>query len=103
MNRPHDMKGVPVYAGDVLRTWHYRSRRYGRKMYLYHVAIEKDGWLQGVPASALADEKKGDGGRFWLRDDSLTATEIVQGYGPGDTEDFTDRPRKKAAFTGATE
>lgn len=62
-------------------------------MYLYHVAVERDGHLEGVPACELG--RKAEGGRFWLTTDSLRNSEIVQGTGPGRLEDFCDRKRVK--------
>jgi hypothetical protein len=87
-----DKHGIPVYPGDVLKTFHYKSRLHGRYMYLYHVAVEKNGHLEGRPAREI--NGKSDGGRFWLTTASLQATEIVQGYGPGPMDNFTDRKKK---------
>lgn len=34
----HDSNGVPIYPGDLLRTFHFTGPR-RRKWYLYHVAV----------------------------------------------------------------
>ncbi len=61
----HDCKGVPIYAGDLIRTDHFRDRR--RKLhYLYHGVRERDGALEMVPVTELATGKK-DGGCCWLK------------------------------------
>ena len=92
----YDRKGVPIYPGDVLRTFHYKSRRYGRYLWLFHVAVfnEKHGVMEMHPASWLDPKKKRDGGSCWLTQDTAAGTEIVQGYGPGRNDDFTDRKKK---------
>ena len=92
--QPHDKHGIPIYAGDVLRTFHYVSRHYGRKMYLYHAVVETADRLEGVPVIELATGKA-DGGRFWLTDTNCANSEIVQGNGPDRCLEFTDRPKYK--------
>jgi hypothetical protein len=104
----HDRRGVPIYPGDLLRSFHFRGKR--RKMYyLYHVAIldVAAGGMRMIPASHLEptnrdahDSRGGDP----LLSDSLTAiAEVIDGYGPEPYIDFKDRPRKKAARDAAEE
>jgi hypothetical protein len=89
----HDKNGIPIYPGDVLRTFHYTHRWGRRKMYLFHVACLDGEHLIGVPASDLA--RKPDGGTFNLLPGNCSDIEIVQGYGPAPLMEFNERPRSK--------
>lgn len=89
MSTPHDKHGYPVRVGDVIRTFHYRHYRNRRKMYLYHVVVEENGNLYGVPAADLA--RPHNGGKFLLTDESLSISEIVQSNVAD--EEFIERNR----------
>jgi hypothetical protein len=100
--RLHDKKGVPIYPGDLLKSFHFAGAR--RKRYwLYHVVVaspERAGTrypLEMVPASHLEPTKRGGGGRCPLNDRLAEDAEVIDGTGPGDILDFADRPRKERA------
>jgi hypothetical protein len=94
----HDLKGVPIYCGDLLRTFHFIGPR-RKRYYLYHGVIynTKEDCLEMVPVSELATGKSG-GGRFWLRghlnSSGMIAAEVISGYGPNGTP-YEDRPKLK--------
>ncbi len=52
----HDSKGIPIYPGDLLRSFHFRGQR-RRIFYLYHVAIfdSEAGGMRMMPASYLRE------------------------------------------------
>ena len=86
----HDKNGIPIYPGDVLRTFHFRHYRHRRKMYLYHVArLRSDGHMEAVPAGSIGTAV--DGGTFNLLEGN--ACEIVQSS-HNEAEDFINRPKK---------
>lgn len=96
--RPHDKNGIPVYAGDLIRTPHYKHHRNRRLVCLHHVAVEQDGSLFGVPARDLALPH--DGGKFLLTDGNLCQSEIIQGTGPEHLMEFFERPRRQCSGKG---
>lgn len=92
----HDKNGVPVYPGDLIRSFHFRGAR--RKVYyLYHTAIwnTKHETMEMVPTEELEPTKAGAGGRCWLAQDLMDNAEVISGCGPGDYLDHTDRKRVK--------
>lgn len=91
---PYDSRGVPIYPGDLVRSFHFRSRR--RTYYLYHVACEIDGYVRIVPAGYLNPTTKRTGGDCLLSAIGPENLTVIQGYGPSPYLDFTDRPRKRA-------
>lgn len=99
-----DVKGVPVYPGDLIRTYHFRGCR-GRHHYLYHVVTQDaDGVLHLTPASWLAmteRQQRLEGGRCYLA--AVTDAsgvmkdggEVLSGHGPGDCLCHHDRIRRR--------
>ncbi len=89
----HDMNGVPIYPGDLLRTFHFTGAR-RKRHWLYHVAVnEIGGRLRMVPTSHLADPS--GGGACLMSDAMARECEIISGHGPGDILSFEDRLRVK--------
>lgn len=72
----HDKKGVPIYAGDLLRSYHFTGAR-RKTHYLYHVAVLKDGGMDVVPTSHLEASKINGGGRVRLSDNLAKTMEII--------------------------
>ena len=58
---PHDGQGVPIYEGDMVRTFHYRHYRNRRKTYLYHVVKKVKGELWAMHYTVAAYPRKEDG------------------------------------------
>lgn len=101
-----DAKGVPVYPGDLIRSYHFRGC--GRRHhYLYHVVTQDTaGVLHMTPVEWLAKtelQQYLSGGRCYLAsaaDDSGVLTdggEVLTGHGPGDCLCHHDRPRRKVS------
>lgn len=96
----HDMRGVPIYPGDLLRSFHFKERS-GRTHYLYHTAVyafDKDGkhgHMRIVPTSHLEPSKVSGGGDCLLSEDLAATCRVISGCGPGDCLDYADRPRKR--------
>ena len=88
-----DKRGVPVYPGDLIRSPHFKDRR-GRQYWLYHVAVYRDGALFLVPTSHLEPTQVKGGGSCLLSQDLLRDARVIDGHGPGDCLDYTDRPRR---------
>jgi hypothetical protein len=89
-----DKHGIPIYPGDLLRTFHFRGKR--RKIYyLYHVAVwdAKYECMSMVPVSYLEPTRANRGGQCWLSQG--IETEIIDGTGPGDFLCHTERPKWK--------
>jgi len=90
----HDKNGVPVYPGDLIRSFHFRGPR--RKVYyLYHTAVMRDGHMEMVPTSHLEPSKVNGGGRCWMFQDLMADAEVISGSGPGHCLDHSDRPKVK--------
>lgn len=92
----YDINGVPIYRGDLIRTFHFRGPR-RRIWYLYHVAVLKDGRLELAPTSHLEPTKIGGGGRCMASQSLLNdnKAEVISGSGPDGCLCFIDRPRRK--------
>jgi hypothetical protein len=89
-----DKKGVPIYPGDLIRSFHFRGAR--RKIYyLYHVAVLKNGRMWMVPTCYLDPTIKDTGGRCYLEQNNLLQAEVISGHGPEPYSDHEDRPRRK--------
>lgn len=91
-----DRKGVPIHVGDLLKSYHFRARRYRRTFYIYHIVMLRDGAMKMVPvpnAAGLVD----DGGTCWLHtvantDGVVASAEVIDSIGE---QHFTDRKRRK--------
>lgn len=90
----HDKRGVPIYPGDLLRTYHFTGAC-GRKFYLYHTAVLDGGNMKMVPTSHLEPTKASSGGMCWLRQEQANHVEVINGHGPGDCLDWTERNKVK--------
>lgn len=90
-----DCKGVPIYPGDLLKTFHFTGAR-RKKHWLYHFATMKDGsmWMINIsnfgPTNFILD----GGGNCLLSDDLAAGCEVIAGSGPKPYLDFDDRPRQ---------
>jgi len=100
-----DSQGIPIYPGDLLRTFHFiGSRR--RKNYLYHVAVmdREAGALRMVPVfhldAALRDHADNRGGNPLLSDGLGAEATVIDGQSFRDGDGFLrlwyERPRKAA-------
>lgn len=91
-----DVKGYPIFPGDVLRSFHFKGC--GRKNhYLYHVAtIDDDNRLWAIPAQYLSPDVKRTGGDCLLTESLVQnhEIEIVQGQPTRHYICKHDRPRK---------
>ena len=94
-----DCKGRPIYPGDLLKSYHYTNIQ-GRKRYLYHVAVIRDGHLEAVPTCHLQPGMEKEGGRAWIRKSDSDRFEIISGFGPDGYLSFEDRPRRKVKGAG---
>ena len=91
----HDKNGVPIYPGDLIKSFHFTDRN-RKRWYLYHVAVwnaETEN-MEMVPTSHLEPSKVDGGGRCWLQQDYMGDAEVISGHGPGDYIDYTDRPKQ---------
>lgn len=98
--RLYDTKGVPIYPGDLIRSYHFTGAR-NKRFYLYHVVTKGVGGLYGVPTEWLAmneSERRSSGGRFRIDQESLDSNEstVIAGFGPRPCLDYTDRPKRKS-------
>ena len=92
----YDKRGVPIYPGDLLKTFHFRGARWRKNYYLYHVAVKDDGYMKMYPVCWLEPSKQRNrGGPCLLSHEHAAETEVIQGYGPPPYLDYTDRPRRK--------
>ena len=89
----HDSKGYPIYPGDLLRSYHYRTRK--KIYYLYHVAVFVNGYMEFVPTCHLQPEKTKGGGRGMLAKNYEGHFTIIDGYGPEPYLSYDERPRNK--------
>lgn len=87
-----DKNGIPIYPGDLLRTFHFTGPR-RRKYYLYHVAIydAEAAAMRMLPTKWLEPTAPRDGGNPLLSDGLAASTEIVEGPSVGDAVLFTER------------
>jgi hypothetical protein len=93
----HDRRGVPIYPGDLIRSFHFRERpggkSRGRIHYLYHTAVLVGDRLEMVPTSHLEPSMVKGGGRCRLSQELVADAEVISGHGPGECLDYLDRPR----------
>ena len=85
----YDKNGIPIKPFDVLKMFHFVGAR-RKKHYMYKWVFERDGYLY-----AHHLDRSGEQGAFFLSQDLLENTEIVQGYGPHGSDDYSDRSRRK--------
>lgn len=90
----HDKKGVPVCAGDLLKTYHFTGAR-GKRYYLYHVAVHEDGHWMMVPVQWLDPSYERNGGKCRIYQEYLDDGEVIGGHGPDYILSYEDRPRVK--------
>jgi hypothetical protein len=56
-----DSKGIPIFIGDLIQTFHFRGAR-KKKYYLYHSVTCRDGVMRMTPTISLAKGiNNGDG------------------------------------------
>lgn len=95
-----DINGVPIYSGDLLRTFHFGRLR-GRKHYLYHTAVfdAKMQSMRMVPTSSLEPTLAGHGGDPLMYQQMIdsNAIEVIAGCGPEFGMDFRRRKKTRRA------
>lgn len=97
-----DSKGVPIYPGDLLRSFHFRGARRNR-YWLYHIAMwnEKHETMEMVPVREAAG-LGATGGRCWITRERMDGeqTTIIDGkcvrINGKECLDVEDRPKRKA-------
>jgi hypothetical protein len=95
MTPVYDLTGRQIFAGDLLKTYHFTGAR-RKKYWIYHGVRERDGALEMVPVSELCTLKS-NGGKCWIHaiaENGVLNSEIIAGYGPNGMS-HEDRPRKK--------
>jgi hypothetical protein len=97
----HDTNGVPVYPGDLLKSYHFTGRR-NKRYFLYHTAVYRDGAMYMVPTCHLEPTKLSGGGSCMLTQELLLESEIIAGHGPGDMH-YEDRAKVADAMLSARE
>ena len=92
----YDSRGVPIYPGDLLRTYHFTGPR-RKRYYLYHVAVfdTEAGAMRMVPVEWLEPSRPHDGGNPLLSTDLATNATIVYGKTIGDWVLFDERPKRR--------
>ena len=95
-----DSRGVPIYPGNLLRTYHFRDRN-GMNNSLYHTAVCRDGVMWAIPVQELEPTKAGQGGCCLLSDSIASEMRIISDYTMVRSEvmDYKDRPRVKREIT----
>ena len=89
-----DKHGVPIYPGDLLRSYSFTGARH-RKFYLYHTAVLVDDNMRMIPTSHLEPTLVSGGGACWITQALASATEVINGHGPGDCLDWAEREKVK--------
>lgn len=93
MGELYDIKGIPIYPGDLLRTYHFTGRR-NKIYYLYHVATKDGHGLRLLPAEWADPNCKRSGGAYYPSQkdlDGLSAI-VLNHYNAGDS---CGEPRKR--------
>lgn len=88
----HDMYGVPICPGDLLKSFHFTDRR-RKRHYLYHVAVKHGDHLMMIPTQDMEPSLANHGGRCLLSNDLACSVEVIAGHGPGDILSYEDRPK----------
>jgi hypothetical protein len=90
-----DKNGVPIYPGDLLKSFSFRAALRRQKIYMYHCVILNNGVMEMVPHSEL---HKPDGGRCWLHtmadQKGVVNAEVIASHGD---PWFPERKRRKVA------
>jgi len=91
----HDMNGVPIYPGDLLKSFHFTGAR-RKRYYLYHVAVmnQAEKRMEMVPVHNLEPTKACRDGMYWLLKEMESDIEVITGYGPGHCLYFDERPKR---------
>ena len=98
-----DRNGVPIYPGDLLKTYNFTGPR-RRKWFMYHVVTQDvSGVLHATPTAWMAKterQRQLSGGQCYLHslaDEGgvIRDTEVIDGYGPDGIVCYTDRKRVK--------
>ena len=97
----HDKRGVPIYPGDLLKTYHFTDGR-GRKRWLYHTAVFVEGHMRMVPTCHLQPDRVKGGGECLMTEELAAAAQVISGTGPEGCLDYTDRPRQRLATQPTT-
>lgn len=84
-----DKNGIPIYPGDLLKSYHFTGAR-RKKYYLYHIVKIFD------CCNMKMESVHGKGGSCLLTQDLGDNAEVISGYGPKGYLDYTDRPKKKS-------
>lgn len=91
-----DSRGIPIYPGDLIRSPHFVDRR-GRRRWLYHVAVRRNGRLWMIPARQLDEGRDWPGsGEVVMKPRHLAGSQVISGHGPDDVLSYRDRPRRPA-------
>ena len=93
----HDSKGIPIYPGDLLRSYHFTGK-HQKVYYLYHVALMIEGAMRMVNTDLMPDVLSGKNQLpgCMMSQDLAIKTTILCGYGPKKEHySFEDRPRVK--------
>lgn len=85
-----DIKGRPIYPGDLVRIYHYTAALRRRRCYLYHVATlyksenGMNGGIRMLPVHLLNPDTTDKGGEYFLSYDYVQDchAEIISGLGP---------------------
>jgi len=91
-----DMHGIPIYPGDLLKTFHFTGPR-RKKYYLYHVAVFDTAAtaMRMMPASYLDPAIHRTGGDPLLSDGLAAGAEVIDGRGPDQFLSYDERPKRK--------
>ena len=106
----HDKRGVPIYPGDLLKTYHFTGAR-KKRYYLYHIAMYVDGAMRCQNTEFFGTGLKKHSSDILLQclwqqdgpdDRTLKQTEVISGYGPGKCLSFEERPRVSVTYSQIT-
>lgn len=103
----YDLNGIPIYSGDLLRSFHYCDRsRSRRKVYLYHVVCDMPDGVKLLPVSWLNPSQDRYGGGSCnliaiVNSDGIVSAEVIHGsclkYG-GNLTIWYEREKKPASI-----
>jgi hypothetical protein len=92
----HDVRGIPICVGDLIRVRHFRHYRRRQQMWLYFRVAEKAGRF----VVQCWDNLNADHHQCMLADSGVETAEVLDGesYRPSKTSDLVmwcERQRKK--------